>query len=600
VTADIDLLRRYEPILKFTEGELFFPTSIEGYIARCSLWVRGEGETHRLLIPAGSVAVEDLVKEGHRDPGVYLRFVQHPITGTEYQHWARHERPPFKAPGRLARVGLVSRFADGLFTLSLLMRGKVPGGTTAAASRQYRQAVGAAPPFVYYGRVVRSGGYIALHYMFFYYMNDWRSTFYGVNDHEADWEQAYVYLSDDEDGEIPLWVAGSAHDYFGDDLRRRWDDPAMTVEGTHPVLYPGGGSHAHYFEAGEYLTPVGLRFLKPLDRASSAVSRVWRNVLRQGGRSNGDQTAKQGERFFSLPFVDYARGDGQAVGPGYADWSPRMLHEDLPWVGAYRGLWGLDTDDIFDGELAPAGPAYTRGGAIRQSWHDPLAWAGLAKVPPPDHQIASLEEQIHVLQCQQELVTADLARETAVLRGLNVEVEALRSQRRLKSLFAVRERDLVAAERRCESLSADATSLNERLEACRSYISRLQAGLVAPPEAHIHRKRRPDPPQRQRLGKVAEFWAAASVGIVLVLAAVMLWIDVDRTWLIGALLGSAVLVDAILRGYIERLLLNVAVVLAAASTLILLHDFYWQAAIAGIAGVGAIVLWDNVRELHGR
>jgi hypothetical protein len=27
-------------------------------------------------------------------------------------------------------------------------------------------------------------------------MNDWRSTFGGVNDHEADWEQVTVFLPD--------------------------------------------------------------------------------------------------------------------------------------------------------------------------------------------------------------------------------------------------------------------------------------------------------------------------------------------------------------------------------------------------------------------
>src|SRR3712207_8213752 len=40
----------------------------------------------------------------------------------------------------------------------------------------------------YYGRVVTDGGYTICQYWFFYAFNDWRSTFHGVNDHEADWE----------------------------------------------------------------------------------------------------------------------------------------------------------------------------------------------------------------------------------------------------------------------------------------------------------------------------------------------------------------------------------------------------------------------------
>ena len=64
-----------------------------------------------------------------------------------------------------------------------------------------------------------------LHYLYFYFMNDWRSTFAGANDHEADLEQAFVVLEDRPDGPRPVWFGCAAHDYIGDELRRRWDDP---------------------------------------------------------------------------------------------------------------------------------------------------------------------------------------------------------------------------------------------------------------------------------------------------------------------------------------------------------------------------------------
>lgn len=40
---------------------------------------------------------------------------------------------------------------------------------------------------------------MCLQYWFVYAMNDWRSTFSGVNDHEADWELVMVYLAEQED-----------------------------------------------------------------------------------------------------------------------------------------------------------------------------------------------------------------------------------------------------------------------------------------------------------------------------------------------------------------------------------------------------------------
>jgi hypothetical protein len=36
-------------------------------------------------------------------------------------------------------------------------------------------------------------------------MNDWRSTFAGVNDHEADWEQITLFLAEPAPGGIRSW-----------------------------------------------------------------------------------------------------------------------------------------------------------------------------------------------------------------------------------------------------------------------------------------------------------------------------------------------------------------------------------------------------------
>ena len=35
--SDLDLLRQYEPILRFTQGELFFPRAVDEYV-RCLLY----------------------------------------------------------------------------------------------------------------------------------------------------------------------------------------------------------------------------------------------------------------------------------------------------------------------------------------------------------------------------------------------------------------------------------------------------------------------------------------------------------------------------------------------------------------------------------
>jgi hypothetical protein len=226
---NLALLQKYEPVVCYTHGENFFPCAIDEYIKRCSLWLRDDRGREWQLAAAGELDLARLAQFSEAPPNhtLYLRVIDEPLDPSTYQ-WGRNRpnRPVFVAPGRLARVGLFSRTLDSVFDLSLILRGTVPGGTTAAAQIKYEAMKEADPRDVYYGRVLREGGYIILHYMFFMPMNDWRSSFYGINDHEADWEQIFVYLSDEGQAEPhPCWVAYASHDFFGDDLRRRWMTP---------------------------------------------------------------------------------------------------------------------------------------------------------------------------------------------------------------------------------------------------------------------------------------------------------------------------------------------------------------------------------------
>ncbi len=237
--------------------------------------------------------------------------------------------------------------------------------------------------------------------MFMYAMNDWRSSFFGANDHEADLEQAMIVLeagATDADA-VPRWIGCAAHDYVGDDLRRRWDDPTLTFVDGHPVIFAGAGSHASYFERGEYVTPVPLPALRFLRSGLEGFRRLWRDVLRQD--DPGDLADKLSSAL-SIPFIDYARGDGLRCRPRRRrrlDASSRRRHS-TPWIDGFRGLWGLDTRDRFAGERAPAGPKYTRKATVRQSWNDPLGFLGLDKLPPPGLMPTVLRERITELEAE--------------------------------------------------------------------------------------------------------------------------------------------------------------------------------------------------------
>ena len=134
--SDLELLRQYEPIIYYTSGELFYPRAVTEYVRYSSLWEVDQRGRARLLEAEEDLTLEKLATYDHVPAGhaLFLRFVPEPLQPLEYQQWLnRPGRVKFKAPGRLARVPLLSRIGDTFFDLSLAVRGVVPGGTAAAA-----------------------------------------------------------------------------------------------------------------------------------------------------------------------------------------------------------------------------------------------------------------------------------------------------------------------------------------------------------------------------------------------------------------------------------------------------------------------------------
>lgn len=268
---------------------------------------------------------------------------------------------------RLGRVGLFGRLIDALFQLSVWIRPTTHRRTTAAAAaKAERHQLHSGP--VCYARAVRAGEWLVLHYAYFYVMNDWRSSYRGLNDHEADWEQAWIYC--DPDDARPVWIATSSHDHAGADLRRHWDDPELQVVDDRPHLAVGAGSHAMFFRPGDYVTRIDVPALRWVLRAQRSLQRALR--VRDADTERGLGPA------MGVPFVDTATNDG----PALHSWDLRAM-DGKPWIDSYRGLWGVDTGDPLQGERGPSGPKFDRNGEIRASWADPLGFAGLHGTPPP-------------------------------------------------------------------------------------------------------------------------------------------------------------------------------------------------------------------------
>ncbi len=622
--SDLMVLQKFEPILHFTQGERFYPLDVERYLAECSLWVHKKEGPPELIIKEGDLGVENLILPREGSPGTiyYLKFIEPPDL-MEYARYQirqvlnslsrRGEKDVFRpSRGRLVRVGIGSRLVDALFSLTLLLRGRVPGDAAAAAVMTYERMQNNQESYAYYGRVVRENGWVALQYWYFYPYNNWRSGFFGVNDHEADWEMVCVYCYEDTEPEnptspelrlIPQWVAYASHEFSGDDLRRRWDDPELkkvitTDGGQHPVVYVGAGSHASYFTPGEYLTELELPFLSPWVDLADRLHAIWHKVLKLGS----SLPEKPKFNMFRIPFVDYARGDGKSIGPQQKiQWEAHLMGKETPWALGYRGLWGLYANDPIAGENAPAGPVYNRKGDVRHRWYDPLGWAGLDKFASPKDAIDVLSNQIlqNQLRCTELEDLIEL--NSKKLSGLGIEEVSLRGHFHLEDVHKEHIRQINLLSNELKEMKHELAIEKLKLEALHLHKTRLQGGGQEPVRAHIKHAHHPTPQSNLFMAGLAEFFAAVSIGLIIV-GVVLLMIFARQYLVIGVatMIGFVIFLEASFRQRLGNLINGLTIILAGIALVVLVYEFFWEITVAGVLLAGLFIIAENLREIFRR
>ena len=599
--SDLELLRRFEPVVRYTRGEQFFPMDIESYIRTCSLWAHYPGGHMEMLVKEGELTLEKITESRQASFGtvLFMRFVE-PLTIAEsaqvvVEHRLLHRKAGNQfqpGSGRLARGGFLPRLADALFSISLLLRGRVPAATAVAAELAYSALREKDARYIYYGRVVRQSSWIILQYWYFLAYNNWRSRFYGVNDHESDWETATIYLYEAEGQLIPEWVAYAMHEFHGDDLRRRWDDrDELELVDGHPVIYAGAGSHASYFRRGEYQAEVSLPLPRWLSVVTKTWQRFWSQILGLGEAQRNP---------FRIPFVDYARGDGLSIGVEQGkSWSPMLIDENTPWVSEYRGLWGLYAKDPISGENAPAGPMYNRDGTPRVSWFDPLGFAALDKVPPPPLELDLLEKKIQSIHQRQVDLEIEIPRQSSQLQSMGIELASLEGNPHQAKLYlSLKEKTDILTET-VKSLRRAYSENAAVLQSLRQRLLRLKRGMKDAPHAHVHNLVEPVSIARIRFETVTETWAAISLSVLLIALAVLIYfIPESLGFSISILVVTFILVESILRGNFVRTLSSLTTVLAVFTALLLLFHFWRELLLAGLVTLALFLLQQKIRELR--
>jgi hypothetical protein len=341
------------------------------------------------------------------------------------------------------------------------------------------------------------------------------------------------------------------------------------------VIHAGLGSHSGAYLAGDYLTTHDVPAFAGVLRFTRRISRTFLPWTRDHDHVG-----------LSIPYVDYARGDGLSIGPGQErSWDPIVIDETTPWVMHYRGLWGNDTQDPLGGERGPAGPRYERSGRVRLSWGDPIGWAGLRKVAP-DARTAALNLTERLGELDQEIAELD------------EQIE--RVQRRQRSVSSSGEAVTVVEQLELSALVSERVALrDERLLTER----RIAHPTVAPAvHDHLRHRRLPLPTENTGRRRLLAIWSAISTSAILVVLIVAL---LDRGWTVGAI-GIEVLIglfaiEALARRELIRFAFLVVVAFAVGALVITISEQLvqdWRLVVAGGLGLAAAaLLFLNVREL---
>ncbi|HEY5157989.1 MAG TPA: hypothetical protein VII93_08530 [Anaerolineales bacterium] len=600
--SDMELLRKYEPVVCYTKGEQFYPTDVDHYVRECSLWEHHLDGHAELLVSQGELTLQKLTEFHQAEFGSvrYLRFIENLSLAETAKVLADQALLRQKLGnnfhagiGRLARGGILPRLLDGLFSLSFLLRGKVSAATAAAAELDYHAIFEEDPRYTYYGHVSRQNGWTIVQYWFFYSFNSWRSGFHGVNDHESDWEMITIYLYEQDGQLIPEWAAFASHDFKGDDLRRRWDDDEelQKENESHPIVFAGAGSHSSYFRRGEYQAEVNM----PLPDWFLGLIRTWNKLWT-------DTLGQPANDPFHIPFVDFARGDGLCIGPDtLQEWSPVLVDESTSWVSRYWGLWGLFARDPISGENAPAGPMYNRDGSPRGTWYDPLGFAGLDKIPPPPQALLMLEANCDKLSTRQDELKNLIPQRACDLQELGTRLNGMEGDPHLAKLYLALEKEINVLSAEVRSLRRETLENTAILQSLIQRMEWMKSGIKDNPRAHIHHIALPDDPtQVLRFDRAAETWAAVSLSILLFAIAALIFFTPKYAWTgLAITLILFVVAESFLRGAFVQTVGRLTLVLAMVATVILFIHFWKWIILAALVAMGVLLMVNRLRELTG-
>jgi hypothetical protein len=227
-------------------------------------------------------------------------------------------------PTDLVEIAPVATDLPGLFEYHLDFPGSALDPGCGYEKWARRLTEGTAPTvYAHVAMDPSHAGQLALQYWLYYPFNDWNNT------HEGDWEMIQLVFDAVDASEAlarePVSIGYSQHE--GGERATWGDDKVEVVDATHPVVYPGAGSHANYYEPALHLGSSGAE-----------------------GVGCDDTTGPSVE---IRPAVQTIPSD------------PAKAKAAFPWI-TYEGRWGELQPAFFNG---PTGPN------VKTQWREPIRWS---------------------------------------------------------------------------------------------------------------------------------------------------------------------------------------------------------------------------------
>jgi hypothetical protein len=256
------------------------------------------------------------------------------------------------------------------------------------------------------------------------------------------------------------------------------------------------------------------------------------------------------------------------------------------------------TGDVLEGEDAPAGPKFRRDGTLKVQWYDPIGWCGLDKVPTPAQRLEVLQRQSERLRAQQRELEGKIRVQSERLMGLEVESEAIRGDASLTRHAIELRREVQRSSQALQELKAQYALNDQLIDQCESYAARVQSGDPGDPRQHLTLPQLPTSPAEIQFGQLAQTWSAISIGVLLIGFAVVA--QFTRNWGPGLLILFAIFIflESLARRQFSETVRTVVVGLALVALLTLIYDFFPTILVLVAFLVGALIIWENLRELR--